>query len=241
MEEPAMSEFSSAFERIFKENGLESFLSFSEKFEYLYTKLIEANERVNVTAITALDEVIVKHFADCVRVEEYIPKNAEVVDIGCGGGFPTLPLAIVRPDIRIFAVDSVAKKLVFTDGIAQALGLSVSVCAARAEELARDGELREHFDICVSRAVARLDILSELCLPLVKVGGSFLAMKGSDGLAELAEAENAVRVLGATTASRDGFTLSDGSERYIFRFEKLSETPEKYPRKYNKIKKEPLK
>lgn len=169
------------------------------------------------------------------------PAAADVVDIGCGGGFPTLPLAIVRPDIKIFAVDSVAKKLVFVDGVSRDLGLSVTVAAARAEELGHDEELREKFDVCVSRAVARLDGLSELCLPLVKVGGAFVAMKGSDGLAELREAENAVRILGGTPSASDNFRLSDGSERYIFRIEKTSVTPEKYPRKYNKIKKEPLK
>ena len=221
-----MSGFFAAFGRIFRDNGLEDFLECSEKFEFLYGKLIEANSRVNITAITDRDEVIVKHFADCVRVAEYIPP---------------LPLAIVRPDIKIFAVDSVAKKLVFVDGVSRDLGLSVTVAAARAEELGHDEELREKFDVCVSRAVARLDGLSELCLPLVKVGGAFVAMKGSDGLAELREAENAVRILGGTPSASDNFRLSDGSERYIFRIEKTSVTPEKYPRKYNKIKKEPLK
>ena len=236
-----MSGFSAAFGRIFRDNGLEDFLECSEKFEFLYGKLIEANSRVNITAITDRDEVIVKHFADCVRVAEYIPQNADVVDIGCGGGFPTLPLAIVRPDIKIFAVDSVAKKLVFVDGVSRDLGLSVTVAAARAEELGHDEELREKFDVCVSRAVARLDGLSELCLPLVKVGGAFVAMKGSDGLAELRVAENAVRILGGSPSASAAFRRSDGSERYIFRIEKTSVTPEKYPRKYNKIKKEPLK
>ena len=213
-----MSGFFAAFGRVFRDNGLEDFLECSEKFEFLYGKLIEANSRVNITAITDRDEVIVKHFADCVRVAEYIPQNADVVDIGCGGGFPTLPLAIVRPDIKIFAVDSVAKKLVFVDGVSRDLGLSVTVAAARAEELGHDEELREKFDVCVSRAVA-----------------------SSDGLAELREAENAVRILGGTPSASDNFRLSDGSERYIFRIEKTSVTSEKYPRKYNKIKKEPLK
>ena len=239
-----MSGFSAAFGRIFRDNGLEDFLECSEKFEFLYGKLIEANSRVNITAITDRDEGVGRDNLQAVLVvvnEVSHIENADVVDIGCGGGFPTLPLAIVRPDIKIFAVDSVAKKLVFVDGVSRDLGLSVTVAAARAEELGHDEELREKFDVCVSRAVARLDGLSELCLPLVKVGGAFVAMKGSDGLAELREAENAVRILGGTPSASDNFRLSDGSERYIFRIEKTSVTPEKYPRKYNKIKKEPLK
>lgn len=235
-----MSGFSDAFGRIFRDNGLEDYLEYSEKFEFLYGKLVEANSRVNITAITDRDEVIVKHFADCVRAAGHIPQNADVVDIGCGGGFPTLPLAIVRPDIKVFAVDSVAKKLVFVDGVSRDLGLSVTVAAARAEELGHDEKLRGHFDVCISRAVARLCLLSELCIPLVKEGGLFVAMKGSDGLAELREAENAVSILGARLSVTDGFRLSDGGERYIFGFEKISETPEKYPRKYSRIKKEPL-
>ncbi len=235
-----MNDFSEAFGLIFGKNGLKEFVAFADKFEFLYDKLTEVNRSLNLTSITERDEVIVKHFADCVRVARYIPINAEAVDVGCGGGFPCLPLAIVRPDIKILAVDSVAKKLAFVDGVSRDLGLSVGVAAARAEELGREETLRQHFDVCVSRAVARLDILSELCVPLVRVGGLFVSMKGSEGLAELEEAENGLKTLGARTAIRDGFTLSDGGDRYIFCFEKVADTPDMYPRKYSKIKKEPL-
>ncbi len=235
-----MSVFSSAFESIFKTKNLEKYLCFSERFETLYYELIKKNEQTNITAITSVNDVINKHFADCVCIEKYIPKNSEVIDIGCGGGFPTLPLAIVRPDIKITAVDSVAKKLDFVSEMSEKLGLRVTTVSKRAEELGREAEYREKFDICVSRAVAELNLLSELCVPLVKLHGGFIAMKGKNGHSELSECENGLKKLGIGKTLCEDFCLSDGSERSIFYFEKEFSTPENYPRKYNRMKREPL-
>lgn len=235
-----MNSFSVNFREKFNENGLSEYEKYSESFQMLYNMLIETNAVMNLTALTDENDVIVRHFADCVSAASLLPRNAKIADIGCGGGFPTLPLAIVRDDIEITAVDSVAKKLSFVDSVSAALNLKVNTVSGRAEILSKKAEYREQFDVCISRAVARLTMLSELCIPLVKVGGTFISMKGSEGKAELSEAIEGIKILGADFEEEKKFILSDGSERYIFVFRKNRQTPDKYPRNFNKMKKEPV-
>ncbi len=214
-----------------------------EKFKFLYSALVSVNSEMNLTAITEEDKVAALHFADSITAAPYIPEGASVIDVGCGGGFPCLPLAIVRPDLKITALDSTAKKLTFVDSVAIRLSLNVTTLPIRAEEGARKEELRESFDFALSRAVARMNILSELCLPYVKVGGTFAALKGRDALVEFEEAKNGVKLLGARAEKPEMFELTKGIEstsRGIIICEKISNTPEKYPRQYAKIKKNPL-
>lgn len=208
-----------------------------EKFALLFDELIAFNTITNLTAITECEEVALRHFADSLTAADKIPVGATVIDVGCGGGFPTLPLAIARPDLAITALDSTAKKLVFVENMAKKLSLHVKTLAARAEEIP---EYRESFDVATSRAVARMNLLTELCLPLVKVGGLFVAMKGASGREELAEAENGIVKLGGKVTGVDAFTLLSAGDRVIITLQKTSPTPIAYPRPWGKIKKKPL-
>ncbi|MBQ7354346.1 MAG: 16S rRNA (guanine(527)-N(7))-methyltransferase RsmG [Clostridia bacterium] len=211
------------------------------KFETLYTKLVEFNSHTNLTAITDEAGVILRHFADSLTAAPYIgEKSLKILDVGCGGGFPTLPLAIAHPDCRFTALDSTAKKLTFVAEMADTLSLPVTTLPARAEEVAQMPAHRERYDLVVSRAVARLPMLCELCLPFVKVGGRFVALKGADGELELTEAEHAIAKLGGRLISQKAFTLGDAGGRVILEIEKVRPTPTAYPRAFAKIKKTPL-
>ena len=225
--------------KVFAECGMPQYAEgeTGEKFAILFDELIAFNNITNLTAITECEEVALRHFADSLTAAEKIPQGASVIDVGCGGGFPTLPLAIARPDLTITALDSTAKKLVFVENMAKKLSLNLKTLAARAEEIP---EYRESFDVATSRAVARMNLLTELCLPLVKVGGHFVAMKGASGREELCEAENGIVKLGGKVKDVDAFTLLSAGERVIITVEKTSPTPSAYPRPWGKIKKKPL-
>ncbi len=222
----------------------------ADTFYRLTKEMLEVNAHMNITAITAPDEVIVKHYADCALIAPLIPEGARMCDIGCGGGFPSLPIAILRPDVRITAVDSTKKKLDYVANTAALLSLpNLSVKASRAEVLGGDVLYREHFDFVTARAVARMQVLCEWCLPLVKRGGTFLAMKGRGGEEELAEAKNAIEVLGGKTvfcrtlSLIDPFSLvtdDDAMRRTLIAVEKVLPTPKQYPRENAQITKKPL-
>lgn len=172
----------------------------AEKFHLLTEEMLRVNRYMNITAITEIPDILVKHYADCAMIVPYIPKNAVLCDVGCGGGFPTLPIAILRPDVNIVAVDSTQKKLDYVKNTAALLGLNnVTVQASRAESLGCSPTFRETFDFVTARAVARMNVLCEWCLPLVKPGGLFLAMKGKNGASEHAEAARAISILGGET------------------------------------------
>lgn len=237
-----MNTFRAHFEEIFSSLGLEKYISDDNmaRFETLYTMLTETNKVMNLTALTEEREVIIGHFADSLAGADLLPQGARVIDVGCGGGFPTLPLSIVRPDISITALDSTAKKLVFVSDVAKQLGLSVETLAMRAEDAAKMAEYRENFDVCISRAVARLNILDEICIPFVKKGGTFIAMKGALSDEEYVEAKKGIATLGGTLSENKKSTLADFGERALLIIEKIENTPEKYPRAYAKIKKSPL-
>ncbi len=239
------SEFSEKLALALTKNALGEFVS-GEIFDKLYTlteRMLTVNEYMNLTAITDIDGIVLKHYVDSLTVSKYIPSGASVIDVGCGAGFPSLPLAIARPDLTITALDSTAKRINYINECAQILGLSnIRAITARAEELANSQDYREKFDISCARAVARLNVLCELCMPYVKVGGSFVAMK-ANATDELAEADKAIEKLGGTLISADKFELiSDGTNdpRCIVSVKKVTQTPKNYPRNNSQIKKKPL-
>lgn len=213
-----------------------------KKFEQYYNLLVEWNEKINLTAITKPDEVAVKHFEDSLSVLKYvdIKENAKIIDIGTGAGFPGIPLKIVRGDINLTLLDSLNKRLVFLQNVCNELNISAQTLHSRAEESSRKAEYREKYDFAFSRAVAQLNLLSELCLPYVKKGGCFVAMKGPDVREELKNAEKAIEVLGGKVKEIKEFNLSDNSGRTLVVIEKIKNTPEKYPRHGSKLKSNPL-
>lgn len=216
----------------------------AKKMAELSSFMLEVNKHLNLTAIKDEDGVILKHLVDSSACVPYIPNGASMVDVGCGGGFPSLVIAILRGDVSVLGVDSVAKKVKYVCDAAERLGLiNVSVSSRRAEELGQDIEYREKYDIVTARAVARLNILSELCLPLLKVGGKFIAMKSLTTKEELDEAKSAIALVGGEVEAVDSYTLTNGEEtleRTIVVIKKVSKTPIKYPRNNSQIAKKPL-
>lgn len=213
-----------------------------EKFEQYYDLLIEWNEKINLTAITKPEEVAVKHFEDSLSVLKYvdIKENAKIIDVGTGAGFPGVPLKFVREDVDLTLLDSLNKRLVFLQDVCSKLNIYAETLHSRAEEASTKKEYREKYDFAFSRAVAQLNLLSELCLPYVKKGGYFVAMKGPDVGEELKNAENAIGILGGKIREIKEFNLSDNSGRTLVIIEKVKNTPEKYPRHGSKIKAKPL-
>ncbi len=241
------TEFFAIFKKVFAENGLEKLATDDNiaKFYELNSLLVKANSETNLTAINDTRDIIVKHYADSLFACDMLEENSSLIDIGCGAGFPSLPLAIVRPDIKITALDSTGKKIDFVKKTAKALGLdNVQAVCARAEEFVNNDIRRESFDYATARAVSRLNVLAELALPFVKIGGTFIALKAKDGESELAEALGGIEVLGGQVESTKALTLTDtdgfSAQRVIVNIKKVSQTPPKYPRAYAKITKKPL-
>lgn len=207
--------------------------------------MLETNKSMNLTAIKDEKSVVLKHYVDSLLVSQYIPQGATVLDVGCGAGFPTFPLAIFRPDLTITALDSTAKRIAYVQKTAEALGLeNVTAIAARAEELAQDAKYRERFDVVTARAVAALPVLSELCLPFVRIGGVFLPMKAAKADEELRAASGAIRICGGTLREAYAPMLTDldgnTEARTLAYISKTSATPKNYPRHFSKISKKPL-
>ncbi len=213
-----------------------------DRFEIYYKMLIDYNERMNLTAITEEKEVIVKHFCDSLYLisKVSVKEGASLIDVGTGAGFPGIPLLIARPDLKVTLLDGLNKRLVFLRDVLDAINLQAEIIHSRAEEGAHEEGLREKFDFATSRAVARQSVLCEYCLPYVKVGGKFLAMKGPQAQDELKEAKKGTALLGGKVESVIEYSLSDESSRALIVTEKISKTPAKYPRHNSKIKKNPL-
>ncbi len=214
-----------------------------ERFEKYMDQVLKWNEKINLTSITDRDEFIIKHFCDSLTVLGVIDfeEEAEVIDIGTGAGFPAIPLKIARPDLKITMLDSLNKRLSFiSNEVLPALDLKCVTIHGRAEDLSKTKEHREAYDYAVSRAVANMSSLSEYCLPFVKVGGTFIAMKGRDWKEEVNNAENAVMTLGGEFSDLLTFELPDGSSRGIVIVDKILKCPSKYPRRGVKINKNPL-
>ena len=205
--------------------------------------LMEVNSHTNLTAIRSIPDVIPKHYTDSLLAAAFLPQGARVLDLGCGPGFPSIPLAIARPDLTVVALDSTDKKVKFVAESALLLGsTNLTAVSGRAEDAAIRKKLGA-FDAVVSRAVARLNVLSELCLPYVKKNGVFLAMKAAKGEEELQEAQKGIGILGGSVVSlhkRDLVMESGTEQRYLIEIRKVAPTPPQYPRAYAAIVKKPL-
>ena len=219
------------------EEQLDDFDRFAEMLDFW-------NGKINLTAIKDPTEMVYKHFADSLTVLAAIamPQGASFVDVGTGGGFPGLPLLIARRDLHGVLLDSTQKKLLFVDRALNGLNLTEQgrTLHMRAEDAGRTLNLRNRFDFSVSRAVANLRELSEYCLPLTKVGGTFVALKGSKAREELIEAKAAIKLFGGEVADIKRFVLGEMGERNVIVIQKTSPTPPKYPRLSAKIAKEPI-
>ena len=221
----------------FNKYGLLLDETMSNQFEKYYELLIDWNQRMNLTTITDRDEVVQKHFIDSVLLLTKYDKtefeNKNIIDVGTGAGFPGIPLKIVYPEIDFVLVDSLNKRVKFLKDVKEALGLEgLEALHGRAEDLARDKSLRAAFDLCVSRAVANLSVLSEYCVPFVRTNGYFVSYKGKKGLEEISNAQNCMNVLGCKIEKVDDFRLEeDEAERLLIRIKKCKGTPKLYPRK----------
>lgn len=206
--------------------------------------MIEYNKVMNLTAITDSREIKIKHFADSLSPLTFgiIKEGMRIADVGSGAGFPGMPIKIVMENTHVTLIDALDKRIKFLNTVAEALELKeISCIHKRAEDAGRDETLRESFDVVLSRAVAPLDILSEYCMPLVKVGGYFMALKGPAPEEEMKNAEAAVKILGGKTEKIEKVTLADGIEHTVVIIKKTDATPSKYPRKAGKPSKAPLK
>ena len=204
-------------------------------------ELTETNRHMNLTAITEPAEAWEKHFLDCAILLQKVqlPLGAACIDVGTGAGFPGMVLALLRPDLQVTLLDSLQKRIGFLEQTAAKLGLANVRCIhARAEDGAKLPELREQFDMATARAVAAMPVLTEYCLPFVKQGGVFAAMKGPSETAE--QAETAAKLLGGEIVGEESYTLPTAGERKLIRIRKTAPTPQKYPRRSDKIKKQPL-
>ena len=217
-----------------------------EQFATYYNKLIEFNKKVNLTRITDKNEVYLKHFFDSItpllEFSDLFKGEKSLCDVGAGAGFPSLPIKILCPDLSITIVDSLGKRLKFLDELVSDLSLDkVTLVHSRAEDAGQNKNLREKFDLVTGRAVARMSVLSEYCIPLAKVDGYLVALKGPKAQDELAEAKNAIEVLGGSVKEVKELTLPDtDDERTLIVVKKVKATPKKYPRQAGTPNRKPL-
>ncbi|MBR7092211.1 MAG: 16S rRNA (guanine(527)-N(7))-methyltransferase RsmG [Clostridia bacterium] len=218
----------------------------AERLDEFAALLAEWNQKINLTAITDPEGMLIKHLLDSLTLLPRLPKGpCSLIDVGTGAGFPGIPLALMRPDIQVTLLDSLQKKTRYLQDVCDRLSIPAQILTMRAEQAGTDPALRERFDVATARAVAAMPVLCEYCLPLVKVGGRFLAMKGPDGEAEAAQAAGAVARLGGAPVCCDtlqlpGRAYPEPSVRKILLVEKKQTTPARYPRPSAKIAKQPL-
>ena len=215
----------------------------SAKFQRYLELLKKYNEVMDLTAITAEDEIWEKHFWDSISLGRFVDFTGKsLIDVGTGAGFPGLPLKIAHPSLRVTLLDALSKRVGFLEEVCHTLSLTdISAVHGRAEEYAKLPDVRESFDFATSRALARLNMLCELALPFVKVGGQFLAMKAEGAEEEIKEAENAIALLGGKIVAEHSYTLPiTNVTRRVIVIEKIHATPEKYPRRFARIQKKPL-
>lgn len=209
------------------------------KLEIYADFLVKYNENVNLTAITDGREIFVKHFLDSILLLKYvdIPSNSSIIDVGTGAGFPSVPMKIYRPDLKITLLDSLNKRINFLQQLCEMTQIDAEFIHGRAEDYGKESQYREKFDFSCARAVANLSVLSEYCIPFVKIGGYFLSMKGPNEIID--ESNKAVELLGGKIKSDIQYSLENDTRR-IIAIEKISQTPTKYPRNSSQIKKKPL-
>ena len=213
-----------------------------ERFDLYARLLVEWNEKINLTAITDPEEIVIKHFLDCLTVfsKVEIKEGSKIIDVGTGAGFPGLVMLIARPDLKMTLMDSLNKRLNVIKDILEKLELTADVVHSRAEDGGQNKVYREKYDFSTARAVSNLRDLTEYCLPFVKVGGSFIAMKAAKAEEEISAAQKAIKTLGGTVSEKYTFELEDAGERNIILIKKISSTPAKFPRPSAKIAKNPL-
>lgn len=223
-----------------KENGIILDNTALDRFAAYAELLVEWNGKMNLTAITEPEEIEVKHFLDCLMLPKYfdLANTKTVIDVGAGAGFPSLPLLIYKPDLCLTMMDAINKRLTFLDTAVHALGLEAQLIHSRAEDSGQDKNYREMFDLATARAVAPMNVLAEYCLPFVKVGGYFVALKGSTDDTESAMA--AIATLGGEVESNVSYKLNGTEPRSIVVIKKVSQTPTQFPRKSKKISTKPL-
>lgn len=229
-----------------KDQGIELSATQIGQFNTYYKMLVEWNEKINLTAVTEQEEVYLKHFYDSITPLFYadIEESASLCDVGAGAGFPSIPMKIIRPDLKITIVDSLNKRINFLNELTAVLGLDkIHLVHDRAETFGNHkADARHMFDVVTARAVAQLNVLSELCLPLVRTGGQFIVMKGKKAQEELDESKFALDLLGGELTKVHQLSLpKEDSDRYIMIIDKKRKTPKKYPRKPGTPNKSPLK
>ena len=239
-------EFNAFLNTVMADNGFSHLCdeAKSRKLYFLMQHMLEVNKSMNLTAIKEEKGVVVRHFVDSLTVEPFLPENAKILDVGCGAGFPCLPIGVFRPDLTITALDSTEKRIRYVQDTANRLEIPhFRAITARAEEFGHQKDRRESYDVVTARAVAALPALSELCLPLVRVGGTFVAMKARQGEDELAAAQNAIARLGGEVIGIKSIALkaqSECDERLLIEIKKVKPTPSELPRAWGKILKKPL-
>ncbi len=213
-----------------------------DRFDKYAQLLIEWNEKINLTAITQPDEIVLKHFVDSLMLLKYldIKENSKVIDVGTGAGFPGVALLIARPDLNVTLLDSTKKKLNVIENILSEINLDAKIVHSRAEEAGRLPEFREKYDIVTARAVSNLRDLSEYCLPFAKVSGIFAPLKSVGADEELENAKRSIKTLGGEFCKMEKFSIENCGERSIIIIKKISQTSSKYPRASAQIAKNPL-
>lgn len=223
----------------FEKYGLKLTAEQYEKFNLYAEFLCEYNKNVNLTAITDPHDILIKHFIDSALALKFvkIPENSAIIDVGTGAGFPSVPIKIMRNDIKLTLLDSLAKRITFLEKLCEKLKINAEFIHGRAEDIGKMAEYRGKFDFSCARAVANLSVLSEYCIPFVKVNGFFIAMKGPNE--EIKASENAIKLLGSEISEILDYDL-DGDKRRIISVKKISQTSTKYPRNSSQIKKKSL-
>ena len=222
------------------QSGIELDQTALDRFDTYAELLVEWNGKMNLTAITEPEEIEVKHFLVCLMLPKYfdLGNTKTVIDVGAGAGFPSVPLLIYNPDLCLTMMDAINKRLTFLDTAIHAIGLEANLVHARAEDSGQDKNYREMFDLATARAVAPMNVLAEYCLPFVKVGGYFVALKGSNDDTE--QAKDAIATLGGEVVSNVSYKLNGTEPRSIVVVKKISQTPTQFPRKAKKISAKPL-
>lgn len=222
------------------QSGIELDQTALDRFDTYAELLVEWNGKMNLTAITEPEEIEVKHFLDCLMLPKYfdLSNTKTVIDVGAGAGFPSVPLLIYNPDLCLTMMDAINKRLTFLDTAIHAIELEANLVHARAEDSGQDKNYREMFDLATARAVAPMNVLAEYCLPFVKVGGYFVALKGSNDDTE--QAKDAIATLGGEVVSNVSYKLNGTEPRSIVVVKKISQTPTQFPRKAKKISAKPL-
>lgn len=222
------------------QSGIELDQTALDRFDTYAELLVEWNGKMNLTAITEPEEIEVKHFLDCLMLPKYfdLSNTKTVIDVGAGAGFPSVPLLIYNTDLCLTMMDAINKRLTFLDTAIHAIGLEANLVHARAEDSGQDKNYREMFDLATARAVAPMNVLAEYCLPFVKVGGYFVALKGSNDDTE--QAKDAIATLGGEVVSNVSYKLNATEPRSIVVVKKISQTPTQFPRKAKKISAKPL-